>query len=326
MAQLLVLDFWIFVMVMAGIYCIFALGLQLQYGVAGLMNFGHVGMMALSSYSMAILVITFHWNLWVAIVAGIAVAGIGGALLGFATLRVRGDYFGIVTIAFSEIIRLTAYNKTDITGGAQGTIAINPDGNSFYAGPFDSMLDGVGKIFGPLLGSRVDNRDAKMLIVVWLVAIVLMIGIARLEATPFARVLRALREDDHVPSALGKNVFNFRLMTLIIGSVLAGVAGIFWAMQFTLVAPDDFDSTTTFYAWIVMILGGATKVKGVPLGAIVFSFLFAGTRFFTFPPFSWFADSQRSYLRLMIIGAILIYLMFRRPQGILGSKEEMVLE
>jgi ABC-type branched-subunit amino acid transport system permease subunit len=326
MSQLLVLDFWIFVLVMAGIYAIFALGLQFQYGVAGLMNFGHVGMMALSSYSMAILVIKLHWNLWIAIVAGVAVAALGGAVLGLTTLRVRGDYFAIVTIAFSEIIRLIAYNQDGLTGGANGTIAINPAGDGFYAGPFDSFLNHVGNVLHPILGSRVQNRDTRMVFVVWIVAIILMIAVSRLEATPFARVLRSLREDDHVPAALGKDVFRFRLYALIIGSILAGIAGIFWAMQFTLVAPVDFESTTTFYAWIVMILGGATLVRGVPLGAIVFSFLFAGTRFFSFPPFSWFTDSQRSYLRLMIIGVILIYLMFRRPQGILGNREEMVLE
>jgi len=77
---------------------------------------------------------------------------------------------------------------------------------------------------------------------------------------------------------------------------------------------------------MVIILGGATRVKGVPLGALFFGFLYAGTRFFQFPPFTWFDSVQRAYLRIMIIGFVLIFLMLKRPQGIFGKRAEMVLE
>ena len=98
-------DFWAFVGVVAGIYTILALGLQLQFGFAGLLNFGQVAFMAIGAYTMAILVVKEGWSTWLAAPLGVAVAGAAGLLLGLPALRLRSDYFAIVTIAFSEIIR-----------------------------------------------------------------------------------------------------------------------------------------------------------------------------------------------------------------------------
>ena len=135
-------DFWSFVAVIAGIYTIFALGLQVQYGFGGLLNFGHVASMALAAYTMAILVVKTGMSLWPAAVIGVAVATAGFVLLGATTRRLRADYFAIVTIAFSEIIRYVLINQQDLTGGPQGTTALagagqaatyNNQWNSFIA-------------------------------------------------------------------------------------------------------------------------------------------------------------------------------------------------
>lgn len=96
---------------MAGIYGVFSLGLQIQYGVAGVMNFGHVGMMAITGYAIAILVIRFQWSFWWAAFVGVALAALGGALLGLSTLRLSGDYFAIASIAFAEITRYWILNS-----------------------------------------------------------------------------------------------------------------------------------------------------------------------------------------------------------------------
>jgi len=318
--------FWIFVLLMAGIYCIFALGLQVQYGLGGILNFGHVAMMALSSYTMAILVITYGWNLYLACFAGVVVAGLGGAFLGLTTLRLRGDYFSIVSIAFSEIVRYIIQNSDGFTGGAQGSLNIpSKTGFASYADAFNKVLTSLQSTIKPIFGNFA-SRDMALLLIVWLTAIILLFIMAAVQRTSWARVLRATREDDDVPASLGKNVFLFRLSSVIVGSVIGGIAGIYWALEFSILDPADFQTIVTFFAWMVIILGGATRVKGVPLGAIFFGFLYAGTRFFQFPPFTWFDSVQRAYLRIMIIGFVLIFLMLKRPQGIFGKREEMVLE
>lgn len=322
--------FWIFVISMAGIYGIFALGLQIQYGVGGILNFGHVGMMALSSYTMAILVITLGWNFWVAAFCGVVVAGLGGAFLGLTTLRLSGDYFSIVSIAFSEIVRYVIFNSDGLTGGTQGSLNIptkvqSDYPNSTYMGTWEPFItwvkDALVRVFG-----EIADRDMAMALIVWATLGLLLLLISRLEKTAWARVLRSTREDDDVPSALGKNVFQFRLQAVIIGSVIAGIAGIFWALQFSLLSPEDFLTIVTFYGWMILILAGAPKVKGIAIAAIFFGFLYGGTRFFTFFPFSLLDASQRSYLRVMIIGIVLIALMLGRPQGLFGKRQEMVLE
>jgi ABC-type branched-subunit amino acid transport system permease subunit len=129
-----------------------------------------------------------------------------------------------------------------------------------------------------------------------------------------------------VAAALGKNVFLFRLQAVVIGSVIGGIAGIMWAFQFAILAPDDFTSIITFYAWMIIIMGGATRVIGVSIGAIFFGLLYAGTRFFEFWPFSLLESPERAYVRIMIIGGVLMFLMLKRPQGIFGKRTEMVLE
>ena len=324
MTALMQPGFWIFILTMSGIYGIFALGLQVQYGVGGILNFGHVGMMALSSYTMAILVISHGINFWIAAATGVGVAALGGAFLGLTTLRLRGDYFSIVSIAFSEIVRYVIYNSDGLTGGVQGSLAIPVIGDNYpsYTDTWDSIMNRAREILTPIFGEIAD-REFVMAIIVWTTLGILLFLVSRIERTSWARVLRATREDDEVPAALGKNVFRFRLQAVILGSIIGGIAGIYWALESSLLSPDDFLTIVTFYGWMILILGGATKVKGLPFAAIFFGFLYGGTRFFTFWPFSTF---DAAYIRIMIIGIVLIILMMRRPQGIFGKRQEMVLE
>jgi ABC-type branched-subunit amino acid transport system permease subunit len=320
--------FWVFVLTMAGIYGIFSLGLQVQYGVGGILNFGHVGTMALSSYTMAILVISYGVNFWIAALCGVAVAALGGAFLGLTTLRLSGDYFSIVSIAFSEIVRYVIFNSDGFTGGSQGSLNIptKVEGDyPTYTNTWEPFIGWVKDRLAVIFGDNAD-RDMAMALIVWITLGILLVIMARIERMPWARVLRATREDDDVPAALGKNVFQFRLQAVILGSVIGGIAGIYWALQFSLLSPDDFLTIVTFYGWMILILSGAPKVKGLPIAAIFFGFLYGGTRFFTFWPFSILDSSQRAYIRIMIIGLVLIFLMLKRPQGLFGKREEMVLE
>ena len=313
--------FWAFVGVVAGIYTILALGLQVHFGFAGLLNFGQVAFMAIGAYTMAILVVKEGWSMWLAAPLGVVAAAVGGLLLGLPSLRLRADYFAIVTIAFSEIIRYVATNETALTGGTQGTIALGAVGTaSQYNGQWSSFESRVQHALG------FSSSDATMLVIVWCVAVVLL-GLTWLGLrTPWGRVLRAIRDDEDAAAALGKNTFAYKLQALALGAALAGIAGLFYAWEFSFFSPDDFQPLLTFFAWMILLLGGLGRVWAVPVGAGVFGFIFAGTRFLNFAPFTWFGSDERAYLRLIIIGLIIILLVLLRPQGLLGNKREMVLE
>ena len=313
--------FWAFVGVVAGIYTIFALGLQLQFGFAGLLNFGQVAFMAVGAYTMAILVVKEGWSTWLAAPLGLAAAAGAGLLLGLPALRLRSDYFAIVTIAFSEIVRYVATNEDALTGGSQGTIALGKVGSAAeYNGQWTRFQDWVqGRL-------HLTSKDTAMLVIVWVVALALLTLVWLAVRTPWGRVLRAIREDEDAAASLGKNVLAYKLQALALGAALAGVAGLFYAWQFSFFSPDDFQPLLTFFAWMIVILGGLGRVWAVPVGAAVFGFLFAGTRFLDFRPLSSLDSADRAYLRLIIIGLVIIGLVLVRPQGILGKRDEMVLE
>ena len=326
MSVLTSLDFWAFVGVIAGIYTIFALGLQVQFGFTGLLNFGHVAFMAVSAYAMAILVVKSGLPLWLAALLAIAVGVAFGLVVGLPSLRLRADYFAITTIAFAEIIRYVALNWGSLTGGSQGTIALaGPQQAAFYNAEWASFQARVGDWLSPVLGDE-PNKDVVMLAIVWAVALVLIIVLQYMIRSPWGRVLKSIREDEDAAAALGKNAFAYKLQALGVGAALGGISGLFYAFQLSFFSPNDFDPLTTFFAWTIVILGGTARNWGVPVGALVFGFIFAGTRFFDFAPFTYFDSPERAYLRLVIIGLILIALMAFRPQGLLGKREDLVFE
>jgi len=314
-------DFWAFVGVVAGIYTIFALGLQIQFGYTGLLNFGQVGFMAIGAYTMAILTVKEGISMWLAAVLAVAAAALAGLLVGLPTLRLRADYFAIVTIAFGEIVRYVATNEDNLTGGSQGTINLAGAGRaSEYDGAWRRFQSWLGGVLG------IGNKDVVMLLVVWLVCVALLVVFAALVRTPWGRLLKSIREDEDAAASLGKNPFAVKLQSLALGAALAGLAGCFYAWQFSFFGPDDFQPLITFFGWMILILGGVGRVWAVPVGAAIFGFLFAATRFFDFPPFSYLDSADRAYVRLMVIGLAIVLLVVFRPQGILGRREEMVLE
>jgi branched-chain amino acid transport system permease protein len=262
------------------------------------------------------------WPMWAAALVAIATAMVFGVLIGLPTLRLRADFLAIATIAFGEIIRLVALNESNLTGGPQGTINLKGAGtaasfNTEWLSFQNSVRDWLETIFGDV------TRDQTMLVIVWSVVLVLIVVLQLLVSSPWGRVLKSIREDEDAASALGKNVFAYKLQALALGAALGALAGLFFAFQFSFFSPQDFDPLTTFFAWIIVILGGAGRIWAVPLGAVVFSAIFAGTRFADIP---YFDSADQAFLRLILVGLILIGLMAFRPQGLLGKREEMILE
>lgn len=304
-------DFWIGVAIFAGTYGIFTLGLQLNVGFTGILNFGQAGFMAVGAYTMGILVVKAGWSFWLALPAATLVAMAAGLLLGLSSLRLRSDYFAIVTIAFAEVIRYTAQNARGLTGGNQGLLGFDETwvGLSIR---FQEALDVIG------LG---DSFLLPLAILTWTLFIALIVVLRWLTQSPWGRVLRAVREDEDAAAALGKNAFSYKLQSLAIAAALGAIAGYLLALNLSFLNPNQFEPLFTFIGYAVLVLGGLASYVGVALGSIVLWTLLEATRFLELP----LAAEQVAALRFMLVGLVLILLMAFRPQGALGKREEMVL-
>jgi branched-chain amino acid transport system permease protein len=325
------LEFWQFVGITAGVYAIFSLGLQLQFGFTGLLNFGHIGFMAIGSYSMGLLMLKTHLTFTIpfgffhltipamlsAALISMSIAMIFGLLVGLPALRLRTDYLAIATIAFGEIIRIVILNWQSITGGPQGLLGAWGDFTTFAQRTGDKLHSLTGVTF---------DLDRIIFIMVWITVGLGMLLLHRVVKSPWGRVLRAIREDEDAANALGKNPLRYKVHAMVIGSAFAAVAGFFFSYQYLYLSPESFEPLVTFFAWVIILLGGTGRLRGVPIGAIIFAVIFAGTRFFNFWPLSLLSGADRAAVRLIIIGVILIGLMAFRPQGLFGKREELLLE
>jgi len=306
------IDFWTSVGIIAGIYTIFALGLQLNVGYTGIFNFGQAAFMAIGAYSMAILTTETGISFWLSLPISILIAIGFGLVVGLPSLRLRTDYFAIATIAAAEAIRLFALNARELTGGAQGKIGFGDEWDS-VAGTIEDWISAIGWSDVPTL--------FPLFLVVWAVAIVLMFTLSRVQQTPWGRVLRAVREDEDAARALGKNAFSYKLQSLAIAATLGAIAGFFVALNLRFVVPDEFLPIVTFSGYAVLILGGLASYWGVAAGAVILWSILEGLRFLELP----LSETRIAALRFIIVGLVLIGLMAWRPQGLFGKREEMVL-
>jgi branched-chain amino acid transport system permease protein len=305
-------DFWTGVGILAGIYTIFALGLQLNVGFTGILNFGQAGFMAVGAYSMAVLVVDTGLSFWLAMPIAILITIAFGLVVGLPSLRLRTDYFAIATIAFAEAIRLVALNARELTGGAQGTFGFGDE--------WDTVSDGIESWISDLGWADVPTLFP-LFLVVWVTVVVLMFALNAIQNTPWGRVLRAVREDEDAARALGKNAFSYKLQSLAIAATLAAIAGFFLALNLKFVVPDEFLPIFTFTGYVVLILGGLANYFGVAVGAVILWTVLEGLRFLELP----LSETRIAALRFLILGVVLIALMAWRPQGIFGKREEMVL-
>lgn len=312
--------FWSGVLVVAGIYAVVTLGLQLNVGYTGLINFGQAGFMAVGGYSMAVLVLSAHWSFWLALPAAILITMGFGVLVGLPAIRLRADYFAIVTLAMAEVVRLFAQNARGLTGGNKGLYC------EFEGATQTCFDDSWRSVSGSIL-DFIENfwSDPEalvpLLIVVWVTVLLATLALSHVQRTPWGRVLRAIREDEDAARALGKNTTAFKLQSLAISAALGAVAGFFLALFLATIHPDDYEPIVTFFAFGVLILGGLASYRGVAVGAILLWTLLEGTRFVELP----ISEEKAAALRFAIVGLVLILLMAFRPQGMFGKREEMVL-
>lgn len=307
-------------------YAVSAISLNLQFGYTGLLNFGQVAFMLVGAYGTAITV-DLGGSLWLGMIVGILAAVMLGMLLGLPTLRLRADYLAITTIAVAEVLRLVVRSSwaEPLTNGVFG---IQGFADAFFdLNPFDG-----GAIYG--IGSWVvTGRRLWVMIVAWSIAILLTLLIKRIINSPWGRVLRAVREDEDATRSLGKDVFGFKLQSLMLGGAIGAISGIILAVEQQNVTPDAYLPNITFILYVIVILGGAGTVLGPIVGALVFQFLF-----FTIDAFmasaqaevDWVGNllspSDAGQIKLVVVGVALMLLMVFRPQGILGDPNEVMID
>jgi branched-chain amino acid transport system permease protein len=319
-------DFWAFVGVVAGIYTILALGLQLQFGFTGLLNFGQVAFMAVGGYGVAISVLEFGVSLWVGVLIGIGAAVALAALLGIPTLRLRADYLAIVTIATGEILRLTIMAPTfrDTTGGSDGLSGYNDDYSNLN--PFSRGNYGIGFL-------KFNAPATWNIVVGWGLVLLAVLVVWLLMRSPWGRVLKAIREDEDAVRALGKNVFAYKMQSLIVGGVIGAFGGMYLVIQQGSVIPGNFTPAQTFYAYVALILGGTARIWGPVVGSMILWALIVFTEGLLnqlvdngYISSSLMSSNQVAQVRLMLVGLGLVLLMIFRPQGIFGDRRELMLD
>lgn len=289
------------------VYALLALALNLQWGYAGLFNIGVAGFMAVGVYTMGMLtgpvdpqaggVPGLGLPLVVGVVGGMGAAALVGALAALPALRLEADYLAIVTLALSEIIRIT-FNSTDFetftiagvelgTGASQGmALPTNPVNALFYTNPSSpaSPPTAIGDVVFGLAGTVGVQRTV---VVAWAYTLVLVVFLGlfysllgRVGNSPFGRVLKAIREDELAASSLGKDIDRFKITVFMLGCALMGLGAILWQGSQAYVSPNDFLPVVTFYIFIALIIGGSGSNTGSVIGGALFvGLLFEGPTF-----------------------------------------------
>ncbi|MPZ73495.1 MAG: branched-chain amino acid ABC transporter permease [Nitriliruptorales bacterium] len=310
----------------AVVFCLAAIGLNMHFGYTGLLNFGQAGFMAIGAYGLAVAVNTIGLPMWIGLIVGLAAAVVLALLLGVPTLRLRADYLAIVTIAAAEILRLTFRSVAlrDVTGGSSGLTQFARD---FYTiNPYSSGTYGLWLV-------RVDERVAWVLTVGWGLVILLSLMMYLLMHSPWGRVIKSIREDEDAARSLGKNVYFYKMQSLILGGVIGAIAGFITSISSQSVQPDTYSTPVTFFAYVILILGGTARIFGPIAGAMIFWALLSLTNSVLRaavapdgPLPGLLSGTQIGQVRFVLVGVSLMLLMIFRPQGIFGDRKELALD
>lgn len=277
------------------IYVILSLGLTLQYGLTGLINFGHVGFFAIGAYASALLALK-GVPLVFSFAAAAGLAALAAWPIGLVSLRLRDDYFAIVTLGFSEVVRIVITSEKWLTSGVQG-------------------IPGIPRLYEGLGGSMAQAAVLATILAVTLFGVWM---IRRIAGSPFGRLIEAIRDNEEAVQALGKDPARLKIQVLVVGAGLAGVAGAFYAHYITYIVPDQFIPLVTFYVWMAIIMGGVGRVSGAVVGAAILMLFLEGSRFLRdiIPGVS---EVDMASVRIGAVGLLLILFIMFRPQGLMGD-------
>ncbi len=303
--------------IMAGIYAVFTLGLNIQWGYTGLFNIGIAGFFCIGAYTSALITTPkptgvyahyvhqlFGLNLpfIFGLMGAAIVCGIVAFLIGIPTLRLTEDYLAIATIGIAETVRLIFNNEQWLANGPRGLMGLPQ--------PLQGLISP-------------EHYNYIYLVIVVIMVVVIYFAIERAIRSPWGRVLRAIREDEVSASMSGKDIFNFKMQSLVFGSMVMGIGGALFAHYTKAISPDVFTPLYgTFIIWVMLMAGGSGNNKGAILGAYLVWAIWIGTKFLTdFLPYT--LKARAPYIRFLLIGILLEIILIYRPQGILGEEKRI---
>ncbi len=297
----------VFTGIFAGIYAILCLGLNLQWGFTGLFNIGIAGFYAIGAYTSAILTTPpspshiggFQLPMVVGMSGAALTSGLLAYLIGKPTLRLREDYLAIATIGIAETLRLGLKNEAWLTNGVQG----------------------IRDIPRPLQEAFGTSYDRFYLGLMVLSIVLIYVASERLMRSPWGRVLKAIREDEDVAASLGKDVFHYKMQALVLGAMIMGLGGSFYAHYVKYISPDTFNPLMgTFLIWVMVMAGGSGNNRGVILGAVVIWYLWSFSEDLVLRLLPSSLGTKAGDLRVILIGLVLQAILLKRPQGLLPEK------
>ena len=314
----------------AAYFALAAIGLNVQFGYTGLLNFGQAAFMACGAYGIGMTSKYFGIGMWWGIPIGMGFVIVLALLVGIPTLRLRADYLAIVTIALAEMVRLIVRSVRfkQYFGGSDG---INGFSLQFRElSPFDPGVQYGVKPF------QYSGYTVWTLLVGWALVAIFATLVYMLMRSPWGRVIKAIREDEDAVRSLGKSVYSYKMQSLIIGGLIGMFSGVIFALDRGSVQPDNYSRDVTFYILTALVLGGVAKVSGSIVGSMLFWGIFVFSDNFLREltkdgPLKIFGVTvmqkiQVGAINYMLIGVGLMLLMTFRPQGIFGNRKEMALD
>jgi branched-chain amino acid transport system permease protein len=332
----------------AGVWVLLAIGLNVVVGFAGLLDLGYAAFFAIGAYTYALFASeqlgsspihhSFHLPFWLMLFVGMFVAAAFGAILGFPTLRLRGDYLAIVTLGFGEIVPRVFRNLDQWTGGINAIGGIDqPTLPICITGPWSFGNDlAIKTSAADCSFSTSDPTAYYILMLILIVACVILVS--NLQKSRLGRAWMAVREDEVAASAMGVNTVNTKLLAFAIGAAFSGFGGAFYGAKLSLVSPDNFDFIVSITVLVMVVLGGMGNIPGVILGSLAiyfieFKFLIdvpnnaviianaVGLNFLDVKNGDWpgLGDFVQR-LNFLVLGLILVSMMLLRPEGILPSR------
>lgn len=288
-------DFLIHVCIMASLYSVVALSLNLQVGISGLVNFGQIILFGAGAYGAA-LAFSNHLDLWAAVLAGLVLATLVALVFARLGRDLGGDYWGIATLAVAEACRILLREFDGVTGGAQGISGLTP------------LFDGMGR-----------RQAALATLAVCLVLLGIVFWLCqRLSRSRYGLALKILREEPQLAASLGYSPVALRTQILVLSGCIAAIGGVVFAHYVSFVGPDQFVAAETFLIWAMVVVGGAGNNLGVVIGAFLLQFLFA------FVPFAkdllGLSSDYVAALRLVLVGGGLLTFLLWRPQGLIPER------
>jgi branched-chain amino acid transport system permease protein len=285
------MEYLLHILVITGIYIILTLSLNLVVGYTGLPALGHAAFSCVGAYTSSLLALNFGLSPWLGLLIGACVAALLGVVVGFPSLRLKGDYLALATFGLGVIVYSVSKNWVSLTRGPMG-------------------LPGIPGF--SILGFQLSEIWSYLILVTFFVFLTYFI-MRRIVNSPFGRILRGIREDEIATLAMGKNVNRHKILVFVIGAFFAGIAGSLYAHYITFIDPSSFTVMESILILLMVVFGGMGSLPGSFVGAAILVIFPELLRFLGMP------SAVAAPLRQMIYGLLLIVLMLKRPQGILGQ-------